>query len=155
VSNAKPVILVTYDGSDVSKAVFEPAARIAKLMQAMIALVRVMRVPPEIWSHPDAAYREREIAALNAEIERETDAAAAELSSAHGIEATGQARLLGERWNVAAEILAAADDVGADIICMATHGEGGIRRLFLGSTTQEVIAESKRPVMLVRAGDEA
>jgi nucleotide-binding universal stress UspA family protein len=37
---------------------------------------------------------------------------------------------------------------------MATHGEGGIRRLFVGSTSQEVIGQSARPVVLVKTGAE-
>ena len=59
-----------------------------------------------------------------------------------------------ERWNIAGEILAAADEHNVEMICMATHGESGIRRLFVGSVTQEVIANSKRPVTLIRAGEE-
>jgi nucleotide-binding universal stress UspA family protein len=151
---ATPTILVTYDGSDVSKAVFAPAARLANLMQASVILIRVLRAPPEIWAHPDAAHRERELAAFKANAEAEVDADAAEFAGSHGLEVEGQARILGERWNVAAEILAAADEARAELICMATHGESGIRRLFIGSTTQEVIAQSLRPVVLIRAGEE-
>lgn len=153
-NQGKPVVLVTYDGSEVSKTVFGPAARLAKLMNAGIVVIQVLRAPPGVWSHPDAAHRESELARLKDEAQSEVEALAAGLSSSEGVEARGQARMLGERWNVSAEILAAADEVDAEMICMATHGEGGIRRLFLGSTSQEVISESKRPVTLVRAGED-
>jgi nucleotide-binding universal stress UspA family protein len=153
VTSKKPSILVSYDGSDVSKTAFKAAARLAKLMQASIVLVRVLRAPPAVWSHPDATHRETEMRRLQAEAQIEVDAAAAELA-ALGAEASGQARLLGQHWNVPDEILGVADEIDAVLICMATHGEGGIRRLFLGSTTQEVISKSTRPVTLVRAGKE-
>ena len=153
-TTAKPSILVTFDGSEVSKTVFEPAARLAKQMQASIVLVRVLRAPPEIWSHPDAAHRETEMKRIEAEAQAEVDIAVADLQS-QGVEASGQARMLGEHWNVPDEILAAADEIDAVMICMATHGESGIRRLFVGSTAQEVISKSTRPVTLVRAGEEA
>jgi nucleotide-binding universal stress UspA family protein len=149
----KVSILVSYDGSGVSKTVFEPAARLAKLMQASVVLVRVLRAPPEVWSHPDATHRETELKRLQAEAQQDVDGAAAELG-ALGVEASGQARMLGQHWNVPDEILAVADEIDAAMICMATHGEGGIRRLFVGSTAQEVIASSKRPVTLVRSGRE-
>lgn len=153
-NQGKPVLLVTYDGSEVSRTVFGPAAHLAKLMNASIVLVQVLRAPPEIWSYPEAEHRDRELARLKSEAQSNIEALAAGLSAGEGVEAHGQARMLGERWNVSAEILAAADEADAEMICMATHGEGGIRRLFLGSTSQEVISESKRPVTLVRAGEE-
>ena len=147
-------ILASYDGSEASKAVFEPAGRLAKLMQASVLLVRVHRAPPDVWAHPEAAHRERELARLETEAQQEIDAVAAEFSSSAGVPVKGKACLLGERWNIAGEILAAADEVDAVMICMATHGESGIRRLFVGSVTQDVIAESKRPVTLIRAGED-
>lgn len=153
-TSGQATILVSYDGSEVSKAVFGPAGRLAKLMQASVFLVQVFRAPPEIWSHPDAAHRESELARLQAELQQQVDAAAAEFSGQAGVSVEGQARMLGERWNIAGEILAAADEMNAETICMATHGETGIRRLFVGSVTQDVISESKRPVTLIRAGDD-
>jgi nucleotide-binding universal stress UspA family protein len=153
-TTGKPSILVTYDGSEVSKRAFGQAVGLAKLMQAAIVVVRVLRAPPEIWSHPDRAHREAGMARIQAEAQQEVDATAAEIS-ALGVEASGQARMLGEHWNVPDEILAAADEIDAVMICMATHGETGIRRLFVGSTAEEVINKSKRPVTLVRAGEDA
>lgn len=147
-------ILVTYDGSEVSKAAFAPAARLAKRMQATIALVRVYHAPAEVWVHPDAGYREKELARLIAEWQQEIEAAAAAYSQEHGVPVQGKARLLGKRWNVSGEVLAAADELDAEMICMATHGEGAIRHFFAGSTAQEVLAESKRPVTLIRAGED-
>jgi nucleotide-binding universal stress UspA family protein len=153
-TTAKPSILVTFDGSEVSKSAFGPAARLAKLMQASVVLLRVLRAPPAVWSHPDAAHRDAEMKRLQDDAQRDVDAAAMEMST-FGVEASGRARLLGERWNVTDEILAIADEIDAAMICMATHGEGGIRRLFVGSTSGEVIAKSTRPVTLVRSGTEA
>lgn len=47
----------------------------------------------------------------------------------------------------AAEILLAADEVGADLIAMGTHGRTGWRRLLAGSVAAAVIREARRPVM--------
>ena len=37
-----------------------------------------------------------------------------------------------------------------DLIVMATHGEGGLRGVFVGSATQKVINQSKIPVLVLR-----
>jgi nucleotide-binding universal stress UspA family protein len=52
----------------------------------------------------------------------------------------------------AAEIIAAATEVGADLVVMATHGRSGLARAFLGSVTQHVLATSPVPVLLLRPG---
>jgi nucleotide-binding universal stress UspA family protein len=150
----QPTILVSYDGSDVSRSAFAPAARLAGLMNASVVLVRVHHAPPEVWSHPEADHRERELARLKTEWQADVENAAAELA-AHGVTVKAEARLLGERWNIPGELLAAADEHNVELICMATHGESSIRRLFVGSVTQEVITHSKRPVTLVRAGKDS
>lgn len=47
-------------------------------------------------------------------------------------------------------VLKAADELGADLIVMATHGRTGVSRARLGSVTEEVVRRSTRPVMTVR-----
>jgi nucleotide-binding universal stress UspA family protein len=50
----------------------------------------------------------------------------------------------------AEQILAAGDQQCADLIVMATHGRGGWRELWLGSTANKVVHSMDRPVLLVR-----
>lgn len=47
-------------------------------------------------------------------------------------------------------IIAAAEQSGADLIFMASHGRRGISRLLLGSVTQRVLAHSKISVLVYR-----
>ena len=47
-------------------------------------------------------------------------------------------------------IIAAAKRNKCDLIFMATHGRGGLRRSMLGSQTQKVLAQSKVPVLVHR-----
>lgn len=146
-------LLVTYDGSDASRAVFDDAARIARRMQASLVLIRVFRAPKEVWSHPEAAHRDAELARLKTEWQTEIQADAAELAADTGLAVEGIARVLGERWNVAGEIAACADEINAELICMATHGESALRTVLVGSTALDVLSESKRPVLFTRAID--
>lgn len=47
-------------------------------------------------------------------------------------------------------IIAAAEQFGADLIFMASHGRRGISGLLLGSETQKVLTHSKIPVLVYR-----
>jgi nucleotide-binding universal stress UspA family protein len=49
------------------------------------------------------------------------------------------------------EIVACAEETGADLILMATHGRSGLSRLVMGSTTEAVMRHAHVPVMTWRA----
>ncbi len=53
----------------------------------------------------------------------------------------------------AAEICAAAERLGADVVCIASHGRGGIVRAVLGSVAEAVVRGSRKPVLVVRPPD--
>jgi nucleotide-binding universal stress UspA family protein len=48
------------------------------------------------------------------------------------------------------QIVRSAHEIPADLIVMSTHGRTGLRRLFLGSTTERVVQYSLSPVLVVR-----
>jgi nucleotide-binding universal stress UspA family protein len=54
------------------------------------------------------------------------------------------------RGEPAAVILRAVEDLGADLIVMATHGHTGLNRLLLGSVTERVVRASPVPVLTIR-----
>ncbi|KAB1188992.1 MULTISPECIES: universal stress protein [Haloferax] len=47
------------------------------------------------------------------------------------------------------EILDYTDEVGADIVVMATHGRTGLEHAILGSTTERIVRLSEVPVLTV------
>ena len=49
-------------------------------------------------------------------------------------------------------ILHAADERQCDLIVMASHGVGGLKRMFLGSQTFDVVTRASVPVLIVRVG---
>ena len=51
---------------------------------------------------------------------------------------------------VAETIIAAAKKHKSDLIVMASHGRKGIKRLLLGSETQQVLTHSALPVLVLR-----
>ncbi len=54
--------------------------------------------------------------------------------------------------NPAKGILQVADDLGVDLLAMATHGDRGLRRALLGSVADKVLRASTRPVLLKKPG---
>jgi nucleotide-binding universal stress UspA family protein len=57
--------------------------------------------------------------------------------------------------HAAEEILAAAGRMDADMIVMATHGRGGLQRLFLGSVADKVMRTGSQPTLLISPRDDA
>lgn len=54
--------------------------------------------------------------------------------------------------NAVREILHAAQDWGADVIVLGTHGRGGFERLVLGSVTEKVLRQASSAVLTVPQG---
>lgn len=54
------------------------------------------------------------------------------------------------RGVVATEIIAAAKDIDADVLVIATHGRTGFRHLIFGSVAERVVRECPCPVLSVR-----
>ena len=135
-------ILVAVDHSDISARVLAAARGLASLSQG------------EVWV---LHLREREMMGktglmTSAESADEAGAtvttAAQELTEA-GIKAHGVVRdtLFG---HAAKEIVADAQEHGADVIVMGSRGRGDVAGLVLGSTVHKVIHLTDRPVLVVR-----
>ena len=56
--------------------------------------------------------------------------------------------------DVALEIVKTAQDHGADLIVMATHGYSGWKKFILGSVTERVVRHSATPVLTVTAPED-
>ncbi|HEX9038074.1 MAG TPA: universal stress protein [Ktedonobacterales bacterium] len=50
---------------------------------------------------------------------------------------------------VVATLLAAADERGADMILMSTHGQAGVGRLAFGGVTDRLLRDGRKPLLLV------
>lgn len=140
-------VLVALDGSSFAEQVLPWARLVAQISGAELLLLSVPEIPePSLYGAlGDAVEELREQADANARRYLERTAG---LLRAEGLPVA--ALVEGSRPAVA--ILDVAEREGVDLIMLATHGRGGMERLFLGSVADRVVHHSRQPVMLVPAG---
>jgi nucleotide-binding universal stress UspA family protein len=150
-TEALRTVLVPVDGTPGAAMVLATAVPLARSSGAKLVLVRAT-VPLPLWLYeptlglntgPLIDPMWNEDARLAAEAYAE--GLAARLRRA-GLAAAGQ----GISGLPGAAIVAAAEAADADLIVMSTHGRGGPLRSILGSVANEVVRQSRRPVLLVR-----
>jgi nucleotide-binding universal stress UspA family protein len=140
-------ILVPLDGSDLAERILDPAVALARATGAGITLAHVVS--------SNAALGTRLVPVLPDDIVRIRDQAQAYLAeiaarlTADGLKVETQ---VVEGDSPAATITKVADEVGADIIALATHGYGGVRRAVLGSVADKVLRSSPLPLLVLRPG---
>ena len=145
-------ILITTDGSDFSLQGVDHGIALAKATGAKLTLVTVTQPFPLIaGGMGEAAYVSAEVMES---YDQAQSAMASDLLEAAKARAAQQGLAL-ETLHIpdaqaAAAILQAAKDLGCDLICMASHGHRGLKRLLLGSQAAEVVAHAPMPVLIVR-----
>ena len=140
-------ILVPLDGSTMSETVLPYAEKLARALNVEIVLLHVNVIPAptfETYSSPLTPQPE-EIKVMLADEKNYLKAMCAKLER-EGLRVTYLLR----DGAVAETILEAAEIEQADFIAMSTHGRTGMLRLLLGSVAEQVVHQSKIPVMLIR-----
>jgi nucleotide-binding universal stress UspA family protein len=139
-------ILVAIDESESAKAAVDLAVRFAKEDGAELVLVNVVDVAKLVavagYETPypiDAVEMMREAGQMAL-------AKAKFACEAQGLTVTTS---LGE-GDACDEILRLAQVEGVELICMGTHGRGGLARLFVGSVAEGVLRRAEVPVLVTR-----
>ena len=145
-------VLVPLDGSDESEAILTHAVALAGNGETEFDILRVYQYPKDYAS----SYLPHTVQ-LNADVLERGRTAAAEYVEEEaarlierGIPATGH--IVTDR-EPAAVILHFAEQSGADLIAMSTHGRGGVSRLVLGSVTDKVIRGAQIPTLVYHPHD--
>ena len=150
---APSTVLVSLDGSSLSETILGHARTMAELFDARLLLVRIVEYPVEIAS----PYLPHTVQ-MNAEVVQEARRSALDYLEKHaaglredGITVDAEARVDSQAGR---GILHVADEEDVDLVCMSTHGRGGVTRAILGSAVDKVIRGGQRPVLVVRADEE-
>jgi nucleotide-binding universal stress UspA family protein len=140
-------VLVATDGSPLSERAVKVAAELARNVGAKLTAVTVAAPYPysalgESSAIAGADYQATVGAEASARLTR-----ASEIAHSVGAEC---ATSLQESADVFRGILAAAEQVGAGLIVMASHGRRGLSAVVLGSETQRLLSHTELPVLIVR-----
>jgi nucleotide-binding universal stress UspA family protein len=143
-------ILIPLDGSAMSEAVLPHAKKLSLALNAEIVLLHVEVIPvPEFNAYASPlAPQSEDVKQMHTDEKAYIKHVCVMLES-EGLRAT---YLLREGL-VAETILEVAEVMQADLIAMSTHGRTGMLRLLLGSVAEQVVHNSRIPVMLIRPGE--
>lgn len=140
-------ILIATDGSELSTKGLDHGLKLAKELDAKVTVVTVTDLwaagalaaaGPSAIAEYDAAIRAT-VKDILAEAKRFADETGVVCETKH----------IPNRY-AADAIIETAQDIGADLIVMASHGRRGVRKMLLGSQTTEVLTASTVPVLVVR-----
>lgn len=139
-------ILVPLDGSQVAEGVLPHARALAFAEGAEIVLLRVAANPVMEFTFSDPSVAQRVVEDLETQ-SKQYMAGVEESLKKDGFQVSALIR----EGAVADMILRTAEEVGADVIAMSTHGRTGPARWLLGSVADRVVRNSSIPVLLIRA----
>jgi nucleotide-binding universal stress UspA family protein len=135
-----PRVLAPTDFSEASRMGVDLATRVALALGGSLTLVHVCELPTPAYVTPSderetESHAKRELARILSEVR-------SVLPKAEG------AIRRGNPW---AEIVAAAEQGGSDLVVMSTHGRRGWARAFLGSVAEKVVRLAPAMVLTVPA----
>lgn len=142
-------VLVPLDGSELSESVLDLARALAELYEGELHLLRVVSYPIEIAS----PYLPHTVQMNQRVVEEAEESAGAYLREiqdrlrADGVQVTTRVVVDHQAGHA---IAAQVEEIGADLVVMATHARKGVQRAILGSTADKVIRSVHVPVLVRR-----
>jgi nucleotide-binding universal stress UspA family protein len=155
--DAASPVLIAYDGSDVSRAAVRHAAELFAGRPAVLATVWepglaavAMSLPDTMGAGavpPDPATLEA-VDRLQGEHASTVATEGAEFARSLGLVAEPQ--VVPDEADVADTLIGIAQERGAAVVVVGSHGISGLRSHLLGSVTRKLIEHCDRPVLVIR-----
>jgi len=143
-------ILVATDGSTLSKKAVTHAIALAGATGAELVALKVVPRYPQSYFEGGLALQVAEVSRVEkqwAEAAQRVVDEVKKAAAAKGVKARG---ITVKSDLVSDAIIAAAKKQKCKLIIMASHGRRGVKRLLLGSETQQVLTHSHVPVLVLR-----
>jgi nucleotide-binding universal stress UspA family protein len=143
-------ILVATDGSTLSQKAVSSAIDLAVLSGASLVALKVVPRYPQSYFEGGLALQAAEVSRVEKQWAEEGQAvvdAVQKMAETQGVKAKG---VTVKSDLVSEAIIAAAKKNKCDLIVMASHGRRGVKRLLLGSETQQVLTHTHIPVLVLR-----
>ncbi|MGN6834489.1 universal stress protein, partial [Neisseria sp. P0022.S010] len=143
---------VAVDGSETSLNALKHAAELASLNKAQLTLVHVanpaeyMALAPEFLQHE--SYEAAAVAQGNEVLDF-----AEKTARENGVENIVKHLLIANKGarEMAQDLVDYADENGADLLVLGTHGRTGLMHLLMGSFAETVMRQSHLPLLIIRS----
>ena len=134
-------ILVPLDGSALAEAVLPAAAALAGGFGARLVLLHIIEERA-----PESIHGQRHLTEGDRAQDYLDEVARRSIFQGHAVEVHVH---LPKEGDVAESIVAHAQEVGADLVVLSTHGKSGLRSLLFGSIAMRVLQRWTTPILLV------
>ncbi len=143
-------ILVATDGSTLSKKAVSSAIALAKLSGAELVALKVVPRYPQSYFEGGLALPLSDIAKVEKQWAAHGQAMVDAIAKSAAAKGLTTKAVIAKSDLISEAIIATAKKHKCDLIVMASHGRRGIKRLLLGSETQQVLTHSHIPVLVLR-----
>lgn len=143
-------ILVATDGSPLSKKAVTSAIAMAALMNAELVALKVIPRYPQSYFEGGLALQAAEVSRVEKQWADAGQAIVDAVQKAALAKGVKTKAITVKSDLVSDAVIAATKKHKCDLIVMASHGRRGIKRLLLGSETQQVLTHSHVPVLVLR-----
>lgn len=137
---------VALDGSELAEAILPDVMALARRNGSVVRLVHVVQTP----DHPVGA----DTVALQAEITKVAQTYLDEVAARLAGEGVAVTPWVTAGADVADVLLRCAEQDGADLVAMTTHGRGGFSRWTYGSVADRLIRHADAPLLVRRVAEE-
>jgi len=143
-------ILVPTDFSDASALATQAAAVLAERLDCKVTLVHVhdpdgLRAPAQMSWSPER------LGTVEAEVKKIAHADLEKVAADHFGEVGEVSVELLDDESPSRAICRRAEEIGADLIVISTHGRAGLKHLLIGSVAERVVRHSPVPVLTLRS----
>jgi nucleotide-binding universal stress UspA family protein len=143
-------ILVATDGSTLSRKAVSSAIALARLSGAELVALKVVPRYPQSYFEGGLALPASEIAKVEKQWATHGQAIVDAIAKSPAAKGLTVKPVIVKSDLVSEAIIATAKKHKCDLIVMASHGRKGVKRLLLGSETQQVLTHSHIPVLVLR-----
>jgi nucleotide-binding universal stress UspA family protein len=143
-------ILVATDGSNLSKRAVSSAISLAALTGASLVALKVVPRYPQSYFEGGLALQAVEIGRIEKQWADEGQAVVDEVKKLAELQGVKTRPVTIKSDIVSDAVIATAKKHKCDLIVMASHGRKGVKRLLLGSETNQVLTHSHIPVLVLR-----
>jgi len=143
-------IMLATDGSKLSQKAVKSAIDLASKFNAELVAVKV--IPRYVQTYFEGSFTVADIDVKSIEAQWATGAQQVldKISSSAAAKGVSVKTSVIKSDDISEGLIKAANKMKVDLIVMASHGRKGIKRLLLGSETQNVLTHSEVPVLVLR-----